>query len=207
MNKPCVQAKLCQHEPVVFERAMEMYWSGMDSAAIARKLDIPAGIMYSWAYDFGGERERTQPVIYFDEETPHSWSPKECFRQAENAKEWLEILQKSAQNEVPSENERLRLVCGKIHGQSAARLSMVIYEKLKADSLGGETFAFRKRSNKCGNIITTISWNDSIYHIARYIKTHGTFIWPDEKLGQSIEATRTEFEHLIARRKSLRRKP
>lgn len=201
LKKPNVQEKLWVHEPEVFKQAMEMYWSGAGSAAIARKFDIPVGTVYSWVHDFGGERERATPVIYFDEEAPHAWSLNECFRQAGNAEEWLEVLQKSVQNEVSCENKAVRLVCGKLHGQSAARLSMVIYEKLNADPLGGETFAF---CNKCGNIITTISWNKPIYHIEKYIKTHGTFIWPDEKLGKSIEVTRPEFEHLIAQRKSLR---
>jgi len=204
IKKPEVQEKLWVHEPTTFEQAMEMYWSGVGSAAIAHKLEIPVGTMYSWVHDFGCERERAEPVIYIDEERPHTWSLKECFRQAENAEEWLEVLQKSIQNETPCEEEVIQLVCGKLQGQSANRLNMVIFEKLKADPLGGETFAF---CNKCGNIITTISWKDPIYHIAKYIKTHGTFIWPDEKLGTSIKVTRIEFEHLIAQRKSIRRKP
>jgi hypothetical protein len=183
---------------------MEMYWAGISSGAIALHFGLPRGTMYSWVHDFGCEHKRAKPMIYIDEERPHAWSLKECFRQAENAEEWLEILQKSAQNEAPCEEEVIRLVCGKLQGQSASRLNMVIFEKLKADPLGGETFAF---CNKCGNIITTITWKDPIYHIAKYIKTQGTFIWPDEKLGKSIQVTKTEFEHLIAQRKSLRRLP
>ena len=203
LKKPDVQEKLWVHESEVFKQAMEMYWSGIGSSAIARKFDIPVGTMNSWVHDFGSERERAEPVIYVDAERPHAWSLKECFRQAKNSEEWLEILQKVVQNQEPCEEEVIRLVCGKLQGQSAARLSMVIFEKLKADPLGGETFAF---CNKCGNIITTISWNEPIYHISRYIKTQGTFIWPDEKLGRTIEVTKVEFEHLIAQQKSIKRK-
>jgi transposase-like protein len=199
LKKPEVQEKLWVHEPEIFKQAMGMYWSGAGSAAIARKLDISVGTMYSWVHDYGAERERAQPMIYFDKEAPHAWSLKECFRQAGNAGEWLEVLRKSYQKEVSCKNKLIQLVCGKTQGQSAARLSMIIYEKLKFDPLGGETFAF---CNKCGNIITTISWNDPIYHVARYIKTHGTFIWPDEGLGVLIEIGGDEFEHLISLQKS-----
>jgi len=80
---------------------------------------------------------------------------------------------------------------------------MVIYEKLKYDPLVGETFAF---CNKCGNVITTIAWREPIYHIEKYVKTQGTFIWPEEKLGRTIEVTKAEFEHLVYLKKSLRHK-
>jgi hypothetical protein len=39
------------------------------------------GTMYSWVHDFGRELERAKAVIYIDEEKPHAWSLKECFRQ------------------------------------------------------------------------------------------------------------------------------
>jgi transposase-like protein len=203
LKKPDVQEKLWVHEAKVFEQAMGMYWSGIGSAAISRKLEIPVGTMYSWVHDFGGERARAEPLIYLDEKAPHVWSLKECFRQAINAEKWLELLQNIAQSDESCEEDIVRLVCGKLHGQSASRLNMVIFEKLKADPLSGETFAF---CNKCGNIITTITWREPIYHIAKYIKTQGTFIWPDVRLGKSIQVTKTEFERLIALKKSARRK-
>jgi hypothetical protein len=36
IKKPDVQSKLWQHEQNVFESAMELHWSGAESAAIAR---------------------------------------------------------------------------------------------------------------------------------------------------------------------------
>ena len=72
LKKPDVQEKLWVHEPEIFKQAMEMYRSGAGSAAIARKPDIPVGAMYSRVHDYGGERERAQPMIYFDGETPHA---------------------------------------------------------------------------------------------------------------------------------------
>jgi hypothetical protein len=202
IKKPDVQSKLWQHEPKVFGKAMEMYWAGISSAAIARYLAIPVGTMYSWVHDFGGQRERAEQALPFNEEPIHIWSLKENFRLAQTAKEWLEVLHNSAsQNEESCENATISLVCGKLHGQSANKLASVVYEKLKDDPLSGKTYAF---CNKCGNAITTISWNEPIYHISKYIKTHGTFIWPDEELGKSIEITRPGFEHLISLQKHKR---
>jgi len=198
-KKPDVQTKLWQHEPEVFEKAMEMYWSGISSTAIARHFGIPVGTMYSWVHDFGSQRERAKPTNQNDEKPIDIRSMKEKFRLAQNAEEWVEILHSSAiQNKESNENTAINLVCGKLHGQSANKLATVVYEKLKADPLNGKTYAF---CNKCGDAITTISWSDPIYHVERYIKTHGTFIWPDEKFGKSIEITRAGFEHIISLQK------
>jgi GNAT superfamily N-acetyltransferase/transposase-like protein len=199
IKKPGVETKLWQHEPTVFERAMEMYWSGISSAAIARHFGIPVGTMYSWVHDFGRQKERAKPTTQFKEKPIHIGSLKECFRLAQSAEDWLKILQRNAnQAEESNANASVTLVCGNFHGQSAGSCAAIVYEKLKEDPLSGKTYAFR---NKCGNAITTLSWNEPIYHIARYVKTHGTFIWPEEKLGKSIEVTRSEFEHLISLKK------
>ena len=166
IKKPGVQAKLWQHEPAVFERAMEMYWSGISSAAIARHFGIPVGTMYSWVHDFGWQKERAKPIIEYKEKPIHVWSLKECFRLAQSAEDWLKILRNSAiQVEGAYASASVNLVCGKLHGQSAGKCAAVVYEKLKEDPLNGKTYAF---CNKCGNAITTISWKEPIYHIARY---------------------------------------
>ena len=39
LKKPDVEEKLWEHEREIFEQAMEMYWSGIGSAAISRKLE------------------------------------------------------------------------------------------------------------------------------------------------------------------------
>ncbi|GHU40646.1 hypothetical protein FACS1894111_01620 [Clostridia bacterium] len=202
IKKPDVQTKLWQHESAVFERAMEMYWSGISSAAIARELDIPVGTMYSWVHDFGGQRERAKPILWFKEKSTHIWSLKERFRFAQNTEEWQRTLRESTLlNSEISDTQTVYLICGKIYGQSAGKLGAVIFESLKENPRNGKTYAF---CNKCGNAITTISWNEPIYHIARYIKTHGTFLWPSEEIGKSIEITTSEFDHLISLQKSKR---
>jgi len=198
-KKPDVQTKLWQHEPAIFEGAMEMYWAGISSAAIARNYGIPVGTMYSWVHDFGRQKERAKPTIPFEENQIHIWSLKECFRLARSAEDWHAILHDNAERaDEPYADARINLVCGRLHGQSAGKCAAVVYERLKEDPCGGKTYAF---CNKCGNAITTISWNEPIYHIERYVKTHGTFIWPDEILGASIEVSRAEFDHLISLQK------
>lgn len=198
-KKPGVQTKLWQHELGVFECAMEMYWAGISSAAIARHHGIPAGTMYSWVHDFGWQKERTEQIEQYKEKPVHLQTLKESFRVAESAEDWHDILHGNAIQATESyANEDIKLVCGKLHGYSAGKCAAVVYERLKEDPCSGKTYAF---CNKCGNAITTISWNEPIYHIERYVKTHGTFIWPDEKLGTSIEVSRADFEHLISLQK------
>ena len=199
LKKPDVGEKLWQHETDVFENAMEMHWAGLSSAAIARNLGIPVGTMYSWVHDFGSERERANPTIEIMQKDPKMQSLKEQFRIAQNAKKWLEVLRGISQGVGTIENDKIILVCGRLHGYSANKLAGLIYERLKENPSNGKTYAFCNRNQ---NAITTLSWNEPIYHIARYIKTHGTFIWPHDKLGKSIEVSRIEFDCLISLQKT-----
>ena len=187
--------KLWQHEPEVFENAMEMYWEGIGSAAIARHFGISVGTVYSWVHDFGMQRERSAPF------TPlHLMPLREQFRLAGNAEEWLAALRESTLGSNASlEDSPVHLVCGKLQWQSADKLATVVFERLKDNPLGGKVYAF---CNKRGNTITTLSWKNPIYRISQYIKISGTFIWPHEDLGvAAIKITRMEFEHLISLKK------
>ena len=191
--------KLWVHEPDVFAGAMEMYWAGTSSAAIARHYGIPAGTMYSWVHDFGWQRERAATPMPIEETPIHLRTLKEGFRLARSAEEWHGVLHDNAASPGGLyANASIILVCGRLHGYSAGKLAGIVYDRLKEDPCGGGTYAF---CGKCGNAITTISWDEPIYHIERYVKTHGTFIWPDEKLGASIEVSRGEFDHLISLQK------
>jgi len=202
-RKPDVQTKLWQHEPEVFEGAMEMYWSGLGGAQIARRTGIPVGTVYSWIHDFGGQRERIERPVLPAIIRVSIKSPKEQFKEAETASEWLEVLRESALvTDETFENLPICLVCGVLHGQSAGKLAGVISESLKEDPLSGKSYAF---CSKCRNAITVIAWKSPVYELSRYVKTHGTFIWPDENLGRTIEVTRAEFERLLFVKKSERR--
>jgi transposase len=194
-KKPDVQAKLWQHDPEVFESAMEMYWSGLGGAAIARHFNIPDGTVYSWIHDFGSQRERIEPVDLPSLKLPAIKPLKERFRTAENADEWLDTLRENTLHEGESfEDMTITLVCGLLHGQSAKKLASVIYESLKEDPQSGKGYAF---CNKGRNSIAVLSWKAPVYRISKYVKVHGTFIWPHEELGKTIEITKAEFDRLL----------
>jgi len=164
---------------------MELHWNGEESAEIARRLDIPAGTIYSWIHDFGGQKQRIEPL-------------KHRLRKSQNADEWLTALCENTLQCNNYEESPVVLVCEKLHGHSVNKLSTIIFEKLKDNPLNGKTYAF---CDKCGKTITTLSWNEPIFNISRYIKISGTFIWARENFGKSIEVSRAEFEHLISLQK------
>jgi len=187
IRKPDVQTKLWQHEQSVFENAMELYWSGAESASIARQFDIPVGTVYSWVHDFGNQKQRIEPL-------------KNQLRLAQSADEWLTALRESTFRDVDSPPESpVFLVCGYLRGQSVDRLATVIFEKLKYSPTNGKVYAF---CNKSRNTITTLAWKEPVFNINKYIKVSGTFIWPDENLGATIEITKPEFEHLVSLKKN-----
>lgn len=192
-KKPDVQEKLWQHEPALFENAMEMYWSGVGSSAIARHLGISVGTMYSWVHDFGGQKERGSPWM------PHHLMPlKDRFRFAEGAADWLSVLRESISENAEHTESPVIIICGFTQASCAGRLAGIVYEFLKQDPLNGKRYAFCSKTQR---IITTISWEAPIYHVSKHINTSGAFIWPGEKLGASIEVAENEFEHLISLRK------
>ena len=168
------------HEKGVFDAAMEMYWNGEESGVISRKLNIPVGTIYSWVHDFGNKRQRKEPL-------------KKLLYMAKSAEEWLDALRNNTVNES-FDDMPIRLVCGMFHGQSAERLSSIIYESLKENPMSGNIYAF---CNKMRNTVTTFAWKYPVFNIAKYIKMHGTFIWPHEGLGKTIEVTKFEFDCLL----------
>ena len=193
IKKPDCQAKLWQHEAEVFKNAMELYWSGLGGAEIARHFAIPAGTVYSWIHDFGSQNERVEPTTL--PQIMRLKSPKEQFRAAKSAAQWLEVLRdNTSAAEESFDTLSVRLVCGVLHGQSVGKLSTVIYEKLKENPLSGRCYAF---CNKGYNTITVLAWKAPVFNISRYMKAYGTFIWPQADLGATIEITNAEFDRLL----------
>jgi len=159
---------------------MELHWGGEESGAIARRLSIPVGTVYSWVHDFGGQRQRKEPL-------------KQLLYKAKSGGEWLAALRENTQGDR-SENSPIHLVCGMVHGQSVEKFTGIIYEALNENPLIGNTYAF---CNKTRTTISTFAWNPPVFHIAKHIKMYGTYIWPGENLGRTIEVTRTEFDRLL----------
>jgi transposase-like protein len=187
--------KVWGHDKEIFDAAMEMYWSGLGGSEIARHFAIPNGTVYSWIHDFGAGRVRAEPEILPKVIRPKIKSVKERFKEAGSADEWLGALrEKVVTSEETFVDLSIRLVCGTLHGQSAGKLAAVIAEGLKENPLSGRSYAF---CNKGWNTITVIAWRAPIYELSKYVKTHGTFIWPGENLGRTIEVTRAEFESFL----------
>jgi hypothetical protein len=194
-KKPDVKEKLWQHEPEMFNRAMEMYWSGQGGAQISRRTGIPVGTIYSWIHDHGEKKERAELSVLPGVSRPAIKTPKERLRTAETADEWLGVLRENALPvEDAFENMTIRLVCGVLRGQSARALSGVIAESLREDPLSGQSYAF---CNKGRNTITVIAWKAPVFELTKYVKVHGTFVWPTENLGTTIEITRAELRRLL----------
>jgi transposase-like protein len=174
--------KLWVHEKSVFETAMELHWNGEESGAIARRLDIPVGTVYSWVHDFGSQKQRKEPL-------------KKLLSIAASAEEWLKALRENTfQDNDTFETLTLHLVCGTFQGQSVDRFTSIIYESLHDNPLSGSVYAF---CNKMRNTITTFAWKFPVFQITKHIKMHGTFLWPQVDLGKTIEVTRAEFERLL----------
>ena len=194
-KKPDVKAKLWQHDSGVFTSAMEMYWRGHGGASIAQHFGIPSGTVYSWIHDFGARQTRTKQEITPQIIRPKVKTFKEQFKEAKNADEWLGTLRESAA--ISGKGLRdlpIRLVCGALHGASAGKLATVISESLHENPMSGISYAF---CNKGCNIITVITWISPIFELSKYVKVSGTFTWPNEKLGKTIEITRAEFDGLL----------
>ena len=168
------------HDKNTFETAMELYWNGEESSAIARRLNIPVGTIYSWVHDFGSQRPRKMPL-------------KQMLYEANSAEAWLSALRENTANNT-FDDMPIRLVCGTVQGFSVQRFTSIIYESLNKDPMNGNVYAF---CNKTRTTITTFAWKPPVFNIAKNIKMHGTFIWPGEELGKSIEVTKAEFDRLI----------
>jgi len=159
---------------------MEAYWNGEESGVIARRLNIPVGTIYSWVHDFGSQRERKPPL-------------KQLLYAAESAQAWLDALRENTVSDS-FDDMPIQLVCGTVHGFSALKFTSIIYESLNQNPMSGSIYAF---CNKTRTAITTFAWRPPVFNISKNIKMHGTFIWPGEELGKSIEVTKAEFDRLI----------
>jgi len=172
--------RVWSHEQSVFDTAMELHWSGEESGVISRRLNIPVGTVYSWVHDYGSQRKRKKPL-------------KQLLYAANSAEAWLSALRENTVSDT-FDDMPIQLVCGTVQGFSAKRFSSIIYESLHENPMSGNVYAF---CNKTRNTITTFAWKPPVFNISKNVRIHGTFIWPGEELGKSIEATKAEFERLI----------
>ena len=166
------------------QKVLELYRGGFDCMSIVEATEIPKSKVKHWIYDSGVAKE-FRPLRHRLEE-------------ANTAEEWTKILRNY---EVASErSDTVILVCGRLHGGGAPGryVSIAAEQFWRKDFYAGTCVAF---CNILRNAITTIEWCGENFHMTRTFKTSGTFVWPDEKLGKSIEITRVEFDRLISIKK------
>ena len=166
-------------------KTLELYQQGLDRGSIAQLINVPQQRVYNWLYH--SKAAKNFPPLR---------------RQLENAKtadEWTEILRNSAS--ATEKSDTVILACARLFGSGApGRYIGIASEQFWHEGFcDGVCVAF---CNILKNAITTIEWRGENFHLTRTFKTSGTFVWPDEKLGRSIEVTRAEFECLISLKKS-----
>jgi len=168
-------------------KALELYQDGYDRGSIAQLVNVPRQTVKKWLYL--SEAAKNFPPL------------RRQLENAETADEWAEILRNSAS--ATERSDTVILVCARLHGSgSPGRYIGIAWEQFwHEDFYAGVCVAF---CNILKNAVTTIEWRGYNFHLTRTFKTSGTFVWPDEKLGRSIEITRAEFEHLISLKKSLK---
>jgi transposase-like protein len=175
------------------QKALELYQDGLDCGSIAQHLDVPKQKVKNWVH--------RSKVIKSAEISPKITTLRPLRRQledAQTAEEWSEILRNS--EAMPELTDTVILVCARLHGSGApGRYIGIASEQFWQEGFyDGVCVAF---CNILKNAITTIEWRGENFHLTRTFKTSGTFVWPDEKLGCSIEVTRGEFERLISLKK------
>ena len=166
------------------QEAIELYQRGFHYALIAEMLNVP--------------KQRAKNWIYRSDITKEFRSLRHQLENANTVDEWTETLRNST---VPAErSDTVILVCSRLHGSGApGRYVSIAAEQFWCENFhGGTCVAF---CNILKNAITTVEWRGENFHLTRTFKVSGTFVWPDEKLGKSIEVTRAEFERLICLKK------
>lgn len=179
------------------QRALELYWGGLEGTFIARHLGVVGGTVHSWIHDFGHlRRRRREPEIM-------ALLPlEERFTGARNAKEWRHILRANAPD---GETSTVILVCETVPGNASVNyIATVILDSLSCDPCDGKIYAFCSQNK---DQILTICWINNTYHLTKIPKSQGTYFWPEPKIGKQIIIQKNEFDYLITLRKKRGKTP
>jgi hypothetical protein len=168
-------------------KTLELYQQGFDGGSIAQLINVP--------------KQRVDNWLYYSKAAKNFPPLRRRLENAKTADEWAGLLRNSAS--ATEKSDAVILVCARLHGSGApGRYIGIASEQFWQEGFyGGACVAF---CNILKNAVTTIEWRGDNFHLTRTFKTSGTFVWPDEKLGRSIEVTRAEFERLISLKKSLK---
>ena len=161
--------------------ALKLYQTGLSQREAARRAGISQYVLTEWLRKYGKEMRPS--------------SLKQRLQGAKTAKKWLSVLRGAAPIKSRKSGPATRLICEVTYGNAGMnKLVTIISEGLRIDPLNGEIFAF---CNKEHNIITTITWNGTMFIISNFPRQHGKYPWPHERFGASITASASEFEALM----------
>jgi len=175
---------------------IDLYRRGFKPAIIVQNVGVTKNQVKRWIFRSGVRKADRMPSSVI------TLRPlRHRLDAAKTADEWTEILRNSAS--ATEKSDTVILVCARLHGSGApGRYIGIATEQFWHESFyDGVCVAF---CNILKNAITTIEWRGENFHLTRTFKTSGTFVWPDEQLGKSIQVTRAEFEHLISLKKTRR---
>ena len=166
-------------------KAIELCQHGFGSSSIAQLLNVPQPTVEKWIYHCKTAKKNFPSL-------------RRRLKDAKTTDEWTKILRNSAC--TTEKTDTVILVCARLHGSGGSGR----YIGIASEQFWHEDFHDGVCVAYCSileNVITTIEWREENFYLTRTFKTSGKFVWPDEKLGRSIEVTRAEFEHLISLKK------
>ena len=174
-------------------RAIDLFARGLDCGSIAHYLDVPVRKIESWVYAHPIKRasELCRELVWL-------LPLKHRLKRAKSAEEWRTILHDATGSfGVPG---LVTLVTEMLHGGGAPeRYAAIVLEKIKQPITYGASFAF---CNVLRNAVTVLEWKDGNWSLSRTLKSSGTFLWPEEHLGDFVTVTRAAFSHLVCYQKS-----
>lgn len=180
------------------QRALELYWGGLDSGSIARHLRVPKKTVTSWIHRFGSTKKRKICSHALKLGALRHW-----LREAETLAEWCGILEAAADENGESKMGEIHLISVCVNGQGEwGYYAGIVIDRLKMNPFSGETFAF---CNLLRNTITAITWRNNTFLLTRAHKASGTYLWPPENFGVSLLVSDGAFRHLLSYQKTNRK--
>ena len=167
-------------------KTRELYQHGLGSGSIAQLINVPQQTVEKWLCRSKAAKKNFPSL-------------RRRLKAAKTADEWTKILRNSVS--ATEKSDTVILVCARLHGSGGpSRYIGIASEQFWHKNFhDGVCVAF---CSILENAVSTIEWRGENFYLTRTFKTSGKFIWPDEKLGSSIEVTRAEFEYLLSLKKT-----
>jgi hypothetical protein len=177
-----------------YRAAKEMGAAGKKDREIADTLGCNIGTVQGWLRN---TRHKTTPAQH----RPFS-EPFYRYIHARSAVEWIAVLNdemRCTQGDVCAGNETRErsviLVCQTVHARRPLyALAAIVESGLGLDPLDGNIYAF------CGitrEDLIYFRWDGGGFQLTKRNRAYGRYVWPGEKLAQSIAVTPAEFAFIL----------